>query len=359
LLTGTNGIGKTSILEGLYCLLAQPVPNAAVFPRYQQQIGFQANMPLPNGIPNTPFSFFPVIGYDYYSFWKECSTDRASECQVKAVWGTLNLTWEMKISDFSELDQELKNMASSYGLQSGAGTPYALWEWACVGKAKDDNSSAITQIAHKSKAVQQLGMEPRFSLRIGEITRTACRYVDMSSVRHIPEKISLQTEKLLTDALKIINPNVTGVRHDGVPGRIRVIINDESEYSLGTLGVGAESWVSMLLILSELAGASPKRGMPVMFLVDEIGAGIHYSKLEEMWGFLLKFLSQYPQIQMVLTTHNHDCINAFCNTFQNERSGMAKIVRLHKFDAKDGVKITEYTQEMFSSILSGEWEVRG
>jgi AAA15 family ATPase/GTPase len=34
LLTGTNGIGKTSVLEGLYFLLSPKRPDAAMFPRY-------------------------------------------------------------------------------------------------------------------------------------------------------------------------------------------------------------------------------------------------------------------------------------------------------------------------------------
>jgi hypothetical protein len=92
----------------------------------------------------------------------------------------------------------------------------------------------------------------------------------MPFVRHVSDKMSLQAEKLLTGALRIINPNVTGVRHDG----------------------------------------------------------------------------------------SYDRINAFCETFQSTNS-TANIVRLHKIDAKDGVKTTVYPREMFASILSGEWEARG
>jgi hypothetical protein len=264
----------------------------------------------------------------------------------------------MKISDFAELDQDIKTIAAAYGLQAGVGIPYVLWEWTCMGKAKNSNSHAIIDVNNQSKAVQQLSMEPRFSPRIGVVTPTICRYVDMPSARYVPDKMSLQTEKLLTDALKIINPNVTGVRHDGILGRLRVIIKDEFEYSLGTLGVGAETWTSILLALVDLVNKSTGHELSTMFLSDEIGAGIHYSKLEEMWRFLRNFLSKYPQVQMVLTTHSYDCINAFCGTFQNANS-TAHIVRLHKTDAKDGMKTTVYPQEMFASILSGEWEIRG
>jgi len=352
LITGTNGVGKTSVLEGLYFLLSPQKPDAAVFSRYPKSL-LQTNMPGTVGLSYQ----LSIIGYDYHSFWKECPTDGASECRIEAFFSTKKILWMMKISDFSSLEQEIKNTATAYGLQGGVGVQYALWEWKL--KAKKDNSShELTD--YSSKAVQQLSIEPRFSQNIGSGNYyTACRYIDMSSTKYIPDKLPLQTENLLTDALKIINPNVTGVRHDGIPGRLRVIINNKSEYSLGTLGSGAESLASVLLMLSELLNAGEKSDFLVMFLADEIGAGIHYSKLEEMWGFLLRFLSKYPRIQMVLTTHSQDCIDAFCKTFRNAKPGMAHIVQLHKFDEIEGVQTTVYPYETFTSIFSGEWEVRG
>jgi len=348
LLTGTNGIGKTSVLEGLYFLLSQS-PDAATFPRYPLHHGVQANAGASNG-----------WGYDYASFWNECPTSGASGCRVEAALGDFTLTWEMKISDFAQLTEDLKSVATAYGLQTGVGAQYALWEWNCKGKVSQDNGRQETvDVSHGSKAFQQLSMEPRFSPRIGTGIATVCRYVDMSSTRYIPEKLPLATENFLTDGLKIIKPGITGVRRDGGnQPRLRVIVNEKSEYSLGTLGVGAETWASMFLALAELADTSTGQAS-VMFLADEIGAGIHYGKLEEVWDFLLKFLSHKPQIQMVLTTHSHDCINAFCKTFQNATPGMAHIVRLNKFDEEEGVLTTVLPQEMFDSILSGEWEVRG
>jgi len=247
-------------------------------------------------------------------------------------------------------------------LQGGVGIPYAMWEWICSGRVRDCKNDEITDIDHSTRAVQQLAMEPRFSPRIMEVSTmlspTACRYVDMSSFRHVPDKLPYQTEKLLIRALAIINPNVVGVRLDGNPLRLRVIFNDESENSLGTLGVGAETWTSMLLILAELASSNTSLS-PIMFLADEIGAGIHYRKLGEMWDFLSKFLEKHPQIQMVLTTHSCDCIKAFCKTFEHVKPGNAQIVQLHKAKEKDGIGTTTYSHETFSNILIDNWEVRG
>ena len=351
LLTGTNGIGKTSVLEGLYFLLAQ-IPDAAVFPRYQASWQFQTGMVVPRGSPNVQLPTFPIKGYDYPSFWEECPTRGASECQVEAP--ELRLSWKMKITDFAELTPELKNTAAAYGFPSGFGTMYALWEWKKTRITRDGHEATST-----SNAAQLLSIEQRFTPRTGESISTACRYIDMSSVRYIPDKLSLQNEKLLTKGLKIINQQVTGVRHDGIIGRLRVIINDESEYSLGTLGVGAEAWTSLLLVLAELVSINASEELPVMFLVDEIGDGIHYSKQEEMWNFLLNFLSGYPQIQMVLTTHSHDCVEAFAKTFQGKEPGMAHIVRMLKFGEKDGVKTTTFAHDTFSNVLDYNWEARG
>jgi ABC-type transport system involved in cytochrome c biogenesis ATPase subunit len=141
LLTGMNGAGKTSVLEGLYCLLSQPVPDVAVFPRYQASMSTQAvNVMWPTGSPNLQPPFSPVVKYDYPAFWKECSTDGASECQVAAGTKEFRLAWKMRISDFSELDHTIKDIATNYGLQGGANVPYALWEWEYVGRAQDPRS---------------------------------------------------------------------------------------------------------------------------------------------------------------------------------------------------------------------------
>jgi ABC-type branched-subunit amino acid transport system ATPase component len=354
LLTGTNGVGKTSVLEGLYFLLTHQIPDASVFPRYQQSMIHNIrNMAVYNGVPNMQI----LKGYDYPSFWRECSANGAINCKVEAVWEMIKLSWEMKISDFAELEQEIKNIASAYGLQSGVDIPYVLWDWSCIGKKrKDNNSYEMIDVHHSSKAVQQLSIEPRFSPRIGGAAFTTCRYIDMSSARYILDKLPWQSETLLTEALRIINPNVTGVRYGGNVEQLRVIINNNSEYSLGSLGVGAETWTTVLLVLAELASINnPELSL---FLVDEIGAGIHYSKLEEIWDFLLKFSLKYPQVQMVLKAHSKDCINAFCRTFQNANPNMAHIVQMYKSDEKDEVRTTVFPQEIFETILSGEWEVR-
>ena len=49
LLTGMNGIGKTSVLEGLYFLLTNQIPDASVFPRCHQSL--VQNIGMFNGIP--------------------------------------------------------------------------------------------------------------------------------------------------------------------------------------------------------------------------------------------------------------------------------------------------------------------
>jgi energy-coupling factor transporter ATP-binding protein EcfA2 len=352
LLTGMNGIGKTSVLEGLYFLLSPHTPNPTVFSRLPP-IWKDQNSSGSFSMQSPSFSF----KYDYLSFWNGCPTNGVAECEVVAVLNDENtiLVWEAKLSDYSGLYFKLKDTVGNYNFPKGAGIPYVSWEWYKYVKNNDDKNFDIQE---SSRAAQQLSTEPNFTSRSGTISPTICRYVNMSFGRSSNNTLSLKTEKLLTRALAIINPDITGVRHDGSSGWIRVIINDEL-YPLSVMGFGAETLANMLLTLEELPAESTGHELSVMFLIDEVGAGIHYSKLENVWRFLFEFASEYPQIQMVLTTHSHDCINAFCKTFHNANPSMAHIVRMHKFDETDGVSTTIYPQEMFASILSGEWEVRG
>jgi predicted ATP-dependent endonuclease of OLD family len=96
---------------------------------------------------------------------------------------------------------------------------------------------------------------------------------------------------------------------------------------------------------------------PVFILIDEIGSGIHYGVMLDMWKYLSLLAREHPHVQIVATSHSDDCVRAFCEVFSDD-SGAA-IVRLHKTAATNTVKVTEYDNKRFEGIISGEWEVRG
>jgi predicted ATP-dependent endonuclease of OLD family len=165
--------------------------------------------------------------------------------------------------------------------------------------------------------------------------------------------------KKLTAALKIINPHITDVRLKGIESGLSVTLDNEKEVSFGAIGNGSVTWASALMAMIEVADIviQKKLNLPVMLLVDEIGAGIHYSVMLDMWRYISTFASQNPKIQFVFTTHSDDCIKAYCEAFSG--SNTAKIIRLHQAVADNKIVPTNYSKEQFESIAEGDWEVRG
>src|SRR5690606_28491223 len=45
-------------------------------------------------------------------------------------------------------------------------------------------------------------------------------------------------------------------------------------------------------------------------LIDEIGAGVHWTKMKDFWLQIMK-TSEMNNVQLFCTTHSQDCINAF------------------------------------------------
>ncbi|GHU51608.1 hypothetical protein FACS1894200_11950 [Spirochaetia bacterium] len=97
--------------------------------------------------------------------------------------------------------------------------------------------------------------------------------------------------------------------------------------------------------------------MPIIILIDEIGAGIHYSVMLALWKYLRDFAKKHPFIQFVTTSHSDDCVSAFCEVFSDENS--SSIVRLHRTESANKIVPTQYSREQFKHIASGDWEVRG
>jgi len=346
ILTGANGVGKTTILEGLYCLFSETKLDVAPLARYNRTIG-----PMSSQGANGPLGFAARQNYNYRLFWEECPSYGKKECAVEAKSDSgLLWSWDYKKASISDLD---KGLLANNPIPVDSSTEFALWNW----KISD----------HKYTRAQVLSPDGGLYLLppMGQSASIAsvCRYLDFALIRMFPQKFSFEMSKRMTEALKIINPRVTDVRLTDVEsGLLSVILDNEHSVTLGTLGNGAVTWASALIAIYEVVEAlniTSKSEIPVIFLLDEMGVGIHYSIMLDVWKYLQDFSAKYPCVQFVFTSHSDDCVRAFCEAFSNSNENTAKIVRLHK-TAKDGKTIaTEYSKGLFDNIVSGDWEVRG
>jgi len=236
MLTGTNGVGKTSVLEGLYCLFSETKLDVSPLSRYNKSIGF-----IINQAANMPIGFSASYGYNYKLFWDECPSFEKQECSVEATTGNgLSWLWKYRKAKFSDLDSKLLN---NYPMPVDASTEFALWTWQTRGKVIDKKAHQTQDVNEKFIRAQILAPDGGLYLLPNEArSMSSCKFMDFAYIRLQPQKLTFQTSKQLTKALSIINPKITDVRLKDVASGLSVILDDKNEVSLGTLGNGAVTW---------------------------------------------------------------------------------------------------------------------
>jgi len=353
MLTGINGVGKTSVLEGLYCLFSQSRLDVSPLSRYNKSIGLRINQAA-----SFPVSYALRQSYNYRLFWDECPTYGKNECSVSAVsdYG-LNWLWKYKRAKLSDLD---KQMIANNMIQVDSSSDFALWNWHTWGDTIDKKEHQTNPVNENFSRAQVIVPDGGlYLLPISATSISICHYLDFVSLRIQPQKLSFHTAKELAKALRIINPHITDIRLSDIESGLSIVLDDNSEVSIGTIGNGAVTWASVLMAIFDVAELNKQQqiDVPTLILVDEMGAGIHYSVMLNVWKFLSEFIHQNRNIQFIFTTHSDDCIKAFCKAFSDQ--DIAAIVRLHQTSTDKRVMTTEYKKEFFLSIIDGEWEVRG
>lgn len=353
MLTGVNGAGKTSVLEGLYCLFSETKLDVSPISRYNRSTDFIVKQPA-----NVPLGFAIRQGYNYTLFWDECPSYEHNECSVNATSDDgLHWTWKYKRARLNDLDKEL-TMNNPIPIDSS--TDFALWNWSTNGIIHNKETHQSRTINESFSRAQILAPDDGlYFLPLNARFASICRYLDFASIRLLPHKLSFQTSKQLTEALKIINPHITDIRLTDIKSGLSVVLDDSKSVTIGTIGNGAVTWVSALIAIFDVIEAMEnylQSDMPVIVLIDEMGAGIHYSIMLAVWKYISEFIKQNRNIQFVFTSHSNDCVRAYCETFYDKN---ANVVRLHKTAVDNKIMHTEYLKDSFENVINGDWEVRG
>jgi len=345
MLTGNNSAGKTSVLEGLYCLFSATRLDVSPLSRYDRGIAVSNSSNLRKT-------------YNYKRFWDECPYYGHDECIIEAKANDASKwEWSYKKANLSDIHQSTipQEIIKNSNMPIDGRTQFALFNWRDISKQNVVGESfPCAQVLTPDGDLYFISDIPQ--------GKSISYYIDFSNLRLLVSDLPFDLAKKIVFALQIINPQVTDIRLKGIGSGFSVVLNNETEISLETLGNGSVSWVSALLSflkIAEFVDAIDKEGdmtHPAIMLVDEMGTGIHYSSMLNIWKYIKGFREQNPNIQFVFTSHSDDCIRAYCDVFSD--SDIAKIVRLHQ-RVDDVIVPTYYNKEDFESIAAGNWEVRG
>ena len=119
---------------------------------------------------------------------------------------------------------------------------------------------------------------------------------------------------------------VGDTRARNVSGRRRCIVNLRSHRQpvpLQSLGDGA-----LRLMRLSLALAAARNGL---LLIDEIENGIHYSVQPSLWRMIFRIAAQ-NDVQVVATTHSSDCVGSFAKAAIENEYATGELVRMNVHD---------------------------
>ena len=172
------------------------------------------------------------------------------------------------------------------------------------------------------------------------------------------DRIALtDSESLPVQALQLILGNAVNrvaVIGDDAPrvgktGR-RIIVrlpNESAPVPLKSLGDGAIRLFGVALAL-----ANSRNGFLV---IDEAENGIHYSVQRDYWRMILQ-TAHKDNVQVIATTHSWDCVKGFAQAATEFEDAEGILVRLERDD--DGMRAIEYSEEELRVAAKQGIEVR-
>ena len=174
---------------------------------------------------------------------------------------------------------------------------------------------------------------------------------DLASVYDAEIRPKRKLENDFKDNMKVFIPHISQI-FAGVDGNIDIRDDDFSEdIPLHQYGEGANKLFRILILLTLHKG---KR-----LMIDEIDAGIHYSKFKEFWELILK-IAQKDKTQVFATTHNDECIKYFSEVLEKlgeEYQNEARVVQMKLVN--NNIKVRSYGYESFNLSMEDGIEIRG
>ena len=157
----------------------------------------------------------------------------------------------------------------------------------------------------------------------------------------------------LLEVLTAFDQRVKGLYpgYDSIERRpvVRVGVSDvDANLGLPTLGDGMRRLVELLIATPRAHGG--------VAMIDEIDAGIYYDNLQTLW-WAVDALSMVDEVQLFVTTHNLECVEAAVRAFNNDRS--RGDFRLHRLSRQgEDIVVTTYDHEAAEATLNVGVEFR-
>ena len=168
------------------------------------------------------------------------------------------------------------------------------------------------------------------------------------------DKVTLTEEDYRPkEALELIlDYEIYGIAVIGRNERPRVMVKlskQEPRVPLKSLGDGVTRFFGIAAALLKSRNG--------LLLIDEVENGIHYSVHEKLWTMILKAAYKY-NIQVVATTHSWDTITGFARAMQNQKIENSNFTLVRIEGQGENAQAVEYSEEEIKTASQHNIEVR-
>ncbi len=116
---------------------------------------------------------------------------------------------------------------------------------------------------------------------------------------------SKKLQEEFTKNLSLFIPNIDGIEVTQNGEQLLLSVSEKDIDRLIPLPMYGDGAVKFTRILLEIMACKGKR-----LMIDEIDAGLHYSRYKDFWRALLK-IAKLNEVQLFVTTHNLECLQCF------------------------------------------------
>ena len=153
------------------------------------------------------------------------------------------------------------------------------------------------------------------------------------------------------ERMKTFIPNIERISPNNKDGIILIRDADfPQDRPLDQYGEGANKLFRILVLLTLHKGKK--------LLIDEIDAGIHYSRFKKFWSIILE-IALKDNTQIIATTHNEECIRYFTEVLNELGDKYQTKSRVVQMKMVKNIKIRCFEFDSFNIAKEDGLEIRG
>lgn len=208
-----------------------------------------------------------------------------------------------------------------------------------------------------------LGLDPQgrprpFSSGEKQLIRPTAVFVSIGVSKEMKNKtnadrfsvqVRMKRKNDIVEALKVIDDRLQGLELDkrGAENFVCGDIGYDKMLPLSLMGEGMERYLSFVLSILTAENGT--------VLIDEIENGFHHSITGKVWSNLANLARKY-KVQLIATTHSHECIKAAHESFKQEKEYDFILHRLDRVGER--IEDVTYDKDTLEASLKSDMEIR-